>query len=424
MLFNYLLARQAADGVFVLRIDDTDPERSKLEYEEDIKKQLKWLGFSWDEGPEKGGDYKPYRQSEKFDRYRAAAEKLLAEDKAFLDPDGTIRLNYPSEPVVVDDIISGVSEFKPDSLGPEPVILRADKTPTYHLASTVDDIDMEITHVIRGQDHLTNTAKHVIIFNALGAKVPKFAHLPLLLGADGSKLSKRNAGGFVSVKDYVPEGILPEALLNFLLMLGWAPDDDREIFSLAEMIEHFDIKRVRATPAKYELDKLRWFNGLWIRKLTPEDLASRSICFTAEYQELIQGKGEAYWVDASKAMQESYSTLKDAETFAAILVSETLELTENAKSFMSENPDSEKVLSSWRDILKGAIIEEGRDSLTAEEFNKLSKQVSKATGVKGKVLFKSLRIAVMHDTSGPELKLIAPFIEKRLLEQRVTSVCS
>src|SRR5690606_30818361 len=225
-LFNWLFARHHG-GTFVLRIEDTDAERSSADMVAGILEGMRWLGLTWDEGPEVGGPHAPYFQSQRLDRYRAAAEQLLASGHAYRD-EGAIRCR-PREGVVgFDDVVHGRIEFNTADIE-HFVILRSDGYPTYHLSVVCDDADTGITHVIRGDDHISNTPKHVLLFEALGAPVPTFAHVPLILGADKKRLSKRH--GATSVMEYQRQGYLPEAMVNFLALLGWAPGDDRELMS-------------------------------------------------------------------------------------------------------------------------------------------------------------------------------------------------
>ena len=237
-LYNFFLAKRSG-GQFILRIDDTDTERSLVEYEEDIIRSLRWLGIIWDEGPEMPGASGRFRQSDNTENYLEVAQRLLASGRAFCDPEGVIRLRYGGQKVIVRDEVCGVCEFQTQALGSEPGLIRSDGSPTYHLASVVDDIEMGITHIIRGQDHLTNTAKHQLMFDALGVSAPRFIHLPLIMGEDGSKLSKRNTEGSVLLKDFRAQGYLPEAVVNYLALLGWSHPEGVEQFSIGEVSNSF-----------------------------------------------------------------------------------------------------------------------------------------------------------------------------------------
>jgi glutamyl-tRNA synthetase len=297
-LFNWLYARHHG-GTFILRIDDTDRERSTAEFEEDILDSLRWLGLDWGEGVGVGGPHGEYRQSSRYERYQKAAADLVDAGAAYYDnrlPDeleglrrraeeerlhpghyvrrpenpgteGAIRLSVPQDqPVVFEDLVRGEISFEARDVD-DFVILRSDGTPTYHLASTVDDVDYEITHVARGEDLLPSTPKHILLTQALGAEVPEYAHLPLLFGTDGKKLSKRH--GAISLSTYRDEGYLADAVFNYLSLLGWSIDGDRTVFTRDEAIAAFDLIDVSRNPAVFDPDKLAWMNGEYIRALDP-----------------------------------------------------------------------------------------------------------------------------------------------------------
>jgi len=301
-LFNWLYARHHG-GQFILRVDDTDRERSTLEHEADILGSLRWLGLDWDEGVETGGPHGTYRQSDRFDRYAEAARRLVASGAAYYDdrtpeeleslrqraqgeklppghyirvPEttanrGAIRLSVPQgEAVVFDDLVRGPVSFEGRDID-DFVILRSDGTPTYHLASTVDDVDYEITHVARGEDLLPSTPKHILLTKAMGAIEPTYAHLPLLFGTDGKKLSKRH--GATSLTTYRDQGYLPDAVFNYLSLLGWSLDSETTIFSREQAIAAFDLDDVSSNPAVFDPDKLLWLNGEYIRAMAPDDFA-------------------------------------------------------------------------------------------------------------------------------------------------------
>jgi glutamyl-tRNA synthetase len=307
MLFNLLVARGQA-GTLVLRLDDTDSERNRPDYEQAIYDGFGWLGFSWDEGPDIGGPHGPYRQSERLDRYRQAAAQLLqsgaayrcyctpeeldAERKAaqakhepyrysrrcLLAPPArtefAVRLRIPEGETVFHDLIRGEMHFDNALLG-DPVIVRTNGLPLYNFTSPVDDADMEITHVIRGEEHLPNTPQQLIIFDALGRARPEaFAHLPVIVGKDRVKLSKRKHPE-TRLGLYQEQGLLPEAMVNYLALLGWNPGTEREIFTFDELVREFRLDRVQKAPAMFDWDKLEWLNGQYIRSLSDEELAER-----------------------------------------------------------------------------------------------------------------------------------------------------
>ncbi len=314
-LFNWLFARRHG-GVFVLRIEDTDAERSSDAMVEGILDGLRWLGLEWDEGPLIGGPRGPYFQSQRFDRHRAAAARLVATGRAYycyctpeelkarreaaeqagggwvydrrcanLTPDDiaareregrprAIRFRVPgSESAGFDDLVHGPIAFDAAHIE-DFVIVRSDGLPTYHLSVVCDDIDMEITHVVRGDDHVSNTPKHILLYRAFGEAVPAFAHVPLILGPDKKRLSKRH--GATAVGEYAAQGYLPEAMVNFLALLGWSPGSgDREIFTRDELVAAFSLEGISGGNAVFNQEKLDWFNQQHILRLAPSDLAAR-----------------------------------------------------------------------------------------------------------------------------------------------------
>jgi glutamyl-tRNA synthetase len=301
-LYNWLFARRHG-GTFILRIEDTDVDRNRPELVDQILEAMTWLGMTWDEGP--------FRQSERYDLYREAAERLLAEGKAYrafetpeeleaarkaAEAQGetfrysgagreipkaesdrraaagephVIRLKMPDEPIVVDDVVQGRAEFPAGALD-DFVLMRSDGHPLYHFSVCVDDVAMGITHVIRGVDHLANTPKHVALFRALGEAPPKFAHLGMILGPDGKKLSKRH--GAAGAEEFRAQGILPEALVNFLALLGWSPGEDRERMTVEEMSSLFSLERIGPSPSRFDHEKLAWLNGQYLQDVPDERL--------------------------------------------------------------------------------------------------------------------------------------------------------
>ncbi len=266
-LFNWLLVqsvrRKGAEAVFVLLIEDTDKARSTDEFTQVILDGMTWLGLTWDEGPS--------FQGAGLARHQADADQLLAEGKAYED-DGAIRFKVTQEEVAWDDLVHGRIAFHGKDLE-DFVILRADRTPVYNFAVVSDDVDMRITHVLRGDDHISNTPKQILLYRALGKEPPAFGHVPMILGSDHKKLSKRH--GATAVADYQHEGILPQAMVNFLALLGWSPGGDRELFfSLDEMVEAFDLSGVQKKPAVFDTEKLAWMNGEHMRHLGAPALAT------------------------------------------------------------------------------------------------------------------------------------------------------
>ena len=331
-IFNWLYARHHG-GTFILRVEDTDVARSSNEMISGILEGLRWLGIDWDEGPEVGGPFAPYLQSERLDRHREAAGRLVRSGHAYncycsgdrlrqereraeqagaawkydrtclaLTPDErtaleaagaphAVRFNVPSGLVTFDDQVHGPIEVDGATIE-DFVILRSDGVPTYHLSVVVDDADMHITHVVRGDDHISNTPKHLLLFRALGVEPPVFAHVPLILGQDKKRLSKRH--GATSVTEYARAGYLPAAMVNFLALLGWSPGGDRELMTREELVEAFALTGISGGNAVFNTEKLDWMNGQYIAKLAPETLATLLTPYFAEAG-LAPG-GDAAWL--------------------------------------------------------------------------------------------------------------------------------
>ena len=267
-LFNWLYAKKHG-GTFILRLEDTDKERSKTEFEKDVIEGLKWLGLDWDE---------EYRQSERFQIYQRYGDKLADEGKARKDGSAVI-LNQPAATITFTDIIRSQISFEPDAVG-ELVLIKSDGSPTYNFAAAVDDAEMRITHVIRGEDHIPNTPKQIALQEALGFSRPQYAHIPLILAPDRTKLSKRH--GATSVNEYREQGFLPEALVNFMALLGWNPGTEQEIFSRKELTGVFELDKVQKGGAIFDTEKLRWMNHQYIQKIPPAELANQLTQFTGQ----------------------------------------------------------------------------------------------------------------------------------------------
>ena len=444
-IFSYLFARHNG-GKFVLRIEDTDRERSRREYEEMLLKDLEWLGMDWDEF---------YRQSERFDIYREYVEKLLQSGHAYpcfctpeeleeerreaqkrgvayrysgkcraLSPDEvdslkregksfTIRFRVPEgEEVVFEDLVKGYISINADDFG-DFVIVRSDGSPTYNFVVVVDDALMGITHVVRGEDHIPNTPKQVLIYRALGFDVPRFAHLPVILGEDRSKLSKRH--GAVSVKNYREEGFLPEALFNYLCLLGWSPpSSEREIFSKEELIGLFDLKDVNSAPAVFNRDKLRWMNGVYIREVVSLDRLYEAILPFLESAGYDVGD-EDYVRKVLERTRDAYDTFTEAvEKLRPFFVDEV----DISPEFWARLEDmrSYEVLSAFVAKL------EDRDIDTPEDVKALAKEIQKELGVKPKEIWHSLRIALTGQLEGVGIDVLLSTLPKERIIRRIVRV--
>jgi glutamyl-tRNA synthetase len=269
-LFNWLFARRHG-GTFILRIEDTDLQRSSWEMVSGILDGLRWLGIDWDEGPEVGGPYGPYFQSERLARYQGAARDLAARGLAVED-EGAIRFNVPPGKTTFADSVHGPIEFDNEHIE-NFVILRSDGHPTYHLSVVADDIDMQVTHIVRGDDHISNTPKQVLLYQAFEAATPAFAHVPLIMGPDKKRLSKRH--GATSVMEYEKQGYLPEAMFNFLALLGWGSGGDQERFTQEELVQRFSLEGISGGNAVFNTEKLDWFNHQYLLQLTDDELVAR-----------------------------------------------------------------------------------------------------------------------------------------------------
>jgi glutamyl-tRNA synthetase/nondiscriminating glutamyl-tRNA synthetase len=506
-LFNWLFARQKG-GAMVLRIEDTDIERSEARFEDQLINDLKWLRLDWDEGPDVGGPYTPYRQSDRLDTYREHAERLLNEGKAYLcfcteddlqkerdraqaengpqiysgkcrtidlseakrrravgEP-AAIRLRIPEHPIRFHDIVHGDVEFSNEVVS-DPIILRSNGMPVYNYVVVIDDALMKITHVIRGDDHLSNTPKQVALYEALGWPVPEFAHLSTILGSDRERLSKRH--GATSIANFRDMGVLPEALVNYLALLGWAPTGGtREIFSPEELVKEFSLERVTPSPAVFDMEKLYWLNRHYIKQKfasvdvevtyaeSAADIPPDAVGFSlmelaatlpnlgrikeiaetvaklprpqqaavlvspylaqAGYVSLTSKVGDeiTFWVGRLSQLLLPYGDRMDQVPNRAAMIFDY-----DAKGALAA-PDNAEVLA-WPqtnavlDRFAVKILENESaqaNKLTPEEFNKIVSEVKAETGVKGKELFHPIRIVVMGSHSGPAFDKLIPILEE------------
>lgn len=445
-LYNFLYARKH-DGTFVLRLEDTDRDRYVPEAEEDIVRALEWTGLEWDEGPWSGGPYGPYVQSERADRYEEFAEQLVERDRAYYAFDTreeletmrarlrtpenpspqydaatrmemtnsltlsenevaerldrgdpyTVRLKVPrDETIRFEDEVRGWVSFESSKLDDQ-VLLKSDGMPTYHLANVVDDHQMEITHVIRGEEWLSSTPKHVLLYRYLGWEMPRTAHLPLILSPSGGKLSKRDAdeeGIPVFVRDYREQGYEPEALINFLAFLGWNPGDEREIFSLRELIDAFSLDRVGSSGVQFDLDKLEWYNENYVRAMSPEQLARKA-----------RGHLEERGFSADGEYVEAVAELmQDRIGFAHELAS--------SGAFFFEAPDEfdpDGVDRRWKresaDLLRDYAdrLEDPGENASADRMEEILRQLADERDVSAGAIIHPARLAITGRHYGPSL---------------------
>lgn len=424
-IYNDLL-RQSLGGAMILRIEDTDRERSDEAMTKQIQSALAWIGIEWDEGP--------FLQSERIERHRERARELLASGrayrcfctpeeldrqregaqkagKAFLYPRTcaaldaaevesrlaagapfAVRFRMPDDHIRFQDLLHGAMDFPPDALD-DFILLRSDGTPTYHMSVVVDDIDMEITHVIRGEDHLSNTPKHVPLFHALWNRVPLFCHLPLILGPDRKRLSKRI--GSTSVEEFRHEGILPQTLYNFLALLGWSPGGDRELMTRAEMIELFTVERLNAAAAVFDRDKLLWMNGQYIQKLPFGELEPHLAPFLHELgSDGIERDRLERIVDLYRPRAQTLREL--AAPVGTFLAEELIYQREECEKFLADPSLPEHL---------GALAErfDGLESFDVPSLDAALRSLAEERGLKAAVLIHPTRMAVSASKGGPPL---------------------
>jgi len=446
-LFNWAVARRAG-GAFVLRIEDTDPERSKREYEDAILDGFRWLGIDWDEGPDVGGPHGPYRQSERVERHLAVANELLAKGLAYrcfatseelaklreeqearkqtprydgrfrdLDPTEaerraaagepfTIRFKVPGRDdadaaTVFDDAIRGTVRFAHAEVE-DWIMVRTDGSPTYNFVCVCDDSDMRITHVVRGEEHLVNTPKQILLFQALGLEPPVFAHLPLILGTDGKKMSKRT--GDTALEAYREQGHPPEALVNFLCLQGWAIDGEREVFSREELVENFELSDVSKGGSVFDPDKLEWLSGEYLRSEPLERTLERAAPFLERAGLLPDGDLEArrdFWLVAVDAIRERVRRYAEVPEKLAFLFApdRTLPWDPKAEQKTRKNADAGEVLAGVRAFL--ADLDEAR--YTREALGDALKEWAGEAGHTLGAVFQPLRTALTGEPGGPEL---------------------
>ena len=392
-LFNWLYAK-ANNGTFLVRIDDTDTERSTKEFQKDITENLKWLGLHWDEGIEVGGSHDSYKQSSRFDRYQEVAENLLSRNLAYED-DGAIRFKVPNDgSIEFKDYVRGEMSFNLSDVE-DFVILRSDKSPTYHLASTVDDIDYEITIIARGEDILSSTPKHIMLMKAMDASLPDFCHLPLLFGPDGKKLSKRH--GDTSVEAFKNKGILSEAMFNYLCLLGWSPGNDLEQFDINTAISKFDLKNVLPNSAIFDEKKLLWLNGLYIRSTDIEDFhATALLQIENDIQRDLFDEEKSRLSIIFPSVQERIETLVDLTRQVMFLIDEPFIVDELDWQDVN-NDEAQKYLFSLREEFINL------DNFSLESIEMIMRKTLEEINVKTKVGFQAARVSITGTKISPPL---------------------
>jgi len=455
-LFNWLFARRSG-GVFVLRIEDTDVERSSDEMVEGILDGLRWLGLDWDEGPKIGGPYAPYFQSRRLDRHRAMAARLVgdgaayycyctpadlkakrdaaqqaggawrydrtccsltAEEIATRERDGiprAVRFRVPDVSMRFEDLVHGPIEFDGANIE-DFVIVRSDGHPTYHLSVVSDDVEMAITHVVRGDDHISNTPKQILLYHAIGATVPEFAHVPLILGPDKKRLSKRH--GATSVIEYAHQGYLPEAMVNFLSLLGWSPGTDQEVFSRDDLVKAFAIEGISGGNAVFNPEKLDWFNQQHITRMAPDELAMRlRPVFQAAglWKDEYLSTRHGWFLAVIELLKRRVRRLGDFATLGRFFFVDTVEYDSVAvdKYLRADRMDEHLV------ALDGAFAQlPSFDAVSTEEA---LRAVAKARGVEAASLIHAVRVSVTGKAASPGLFEVLALVGRDRVRARLAT---
>ena len=445
-LFNWLLARRYG-GQLILRIEDTDLERSSRESEENIKAALRWLGMEWDEGIDVGGDHGPYRQTERLPIYAEYTERLLASGKAYrcyctdeeleaerqvLMAKGetprymgkcrnlsaaeeqklidagrkpTVRFRVPeNQNITFHDAVRGTVSFDSNGIG-DFVIVKSDGLPVYNYAVVLDDALMEITHVIRAEEHLSNTPRQILIYQALGLPLPTFGHISLILGKDRSKMSKRH--GATSVDQYKALGYLPAAVVNFLALLGWAPPGEQEIFSSEELISLFSLDHVAKNPAVFDIDKLNWINSQYLKKLSLEEITDMALPHLREAGMIGEqlSAEQLDWVrQVVAAVREYVSFTAQIPEHAAVFFHDDIVMENDEAAAILKDPDVERVMAEF--LVKLSQL----DTITGEQVQATLKAIGKELKLGGKKVFMPVRVALTGKMHGPELVALIPLL--------------
>ncbi|RZA01562.1 MAG: glutamate--tRNA ligase [Proteobacteria bacterium] len=440
-LFNWLAAKHLG-GTLVLRVEDTDQVRYTPESEKLLLQDISALGLDPDEGPIQGGPCAPYRQSERQELFKHLAYKLLDEGKAFRcfcsdaevtekalaakasgkppHYDGTctmlsaeeslarsktesfsLRLKAPFKDYTCHDLLRGEVTFKAGMAG-DFVILRSSGMPIYNFAVVIDDYYMGITHIIRGEDHLSNTIRQLIVYEAFGWKLPEFAHISMILGTDKKKLSKRD--GASSVTDYLRMGYLPEALVNFLALLGWSPSDGKEVRPLQEIVDSFELSKLNKSPAVFDDDKLAWMNGEYIKAMDVKELAERIRPFVEKAGYDQDARGEEWFLNVLSTVRGGLRLLSEIGPHLEIYYADRFGFEEDARAMLG-TPEAKKVVQAFREEVAAAGGVSSEEALAA-----IQNKVKEKSGQKGKNLFMPMRASVTGKLHGPELKLVMPLL--------------
>ena len=417
-LFNWLYARHTG-GTFVLRIEDTDEARNSQEAVNVILEGLRWLGLDWDEGPvtpdprgPSKGDCGPYFQSQRQDVYARRIQELKDKGMAY-DHEGAVRFRMERAPIVIPDVVVGeVTRPLTDRevLEPDFVLVRSDGQPVFHFVNVVDDLEMGITHVIRGEDHLSNTAKHIALFRAFGVEPPRYGHIPLIMNKDGSKMSKRDQGA--SLATYMEGGYLPAAVVNYLCLLGWSPKDNREKLPLAEVIQRFDLPQILRHNARFDMDKLDWLAGEYVRELSDEE-------FQTHGAEALQRGGCALGNYSASYLKAALDTCKgkvkkfgELPAYAGFYFTDDVKL-DAAALARDFTPESKPRVQRLRDAF-AAVTE-----FNATTLEQTLKAVAGEFGLKAGPLVHPTRLATTGNSAGPSLYHLLEILGRERVSQRL-----
>ncbi|RAL26532.1 glutamate--tRNA ligase [Thermoflavimicrobium daqui] len=458
-LFNYLFAKKHK-GTYILRIEDTDTTRNKENAEERLIEAFKWLELTWDEGPDIGGNFGPYRSMERLDIYHKYIHQLLATKQAYpcyctreeleaerehmisqgkmprysgkcrhltesdrktYELEGrsfTIRFKVPSQKTLTfKDMIRGAVTFESEDIE-DFVILKSDGIPTYHFAVTVDDALMKITHVIRGEEHLSNTPKHLLLFGAFGFQLPEFGHIPLILNESGKKLSKRDESILQFIEQYRDLGYLPKAVINYLTLLGWSPGgefSEQEIFSKDQLTELFSMDRVSKAGAIFDPDKLAWMNGQYIKTADPKKIVELAIPYLKNDGLFNEDKPVTWYEELVTLYQDRMNCISEITQLARIFFDKDMNYNQDAKEILTTE-SSLIVLKKVKELISTM------DEYTPNTIKKLLKDVQKATGFKGKKLFMPVRVATTGAVQGPDLNTVLYLLGKETVVDRIEQV--
>jgi len=416
-LFNWLYARHTG-GTFILRIEDTDVARNTQEAVEVILKGLRWLGLDWDEGPISGdatgpskGDCGPYFQSQRQENYQRRVEGLLSRGLAY-EHEGAVKFKMNRQPILIPDLVVGEVRREltdREQLDPDFIIVRSDGQPVFHLVNVVDDLEMNITHVIRGEDHLSNTAKHIALFHAFGVEPPKYAHIPLILNNDGTKMSKRDQGA--SLTTYMEEGYAAEALVNYLALLGWSPKGNREKLPLAELIELFDLPQILRHNSRFDMAKLVWLNGEYLRDMNSERFYELSIQALRRAGLAVDNFPVEYVKAALDTCKGKVKVFSELPAYGGFYFTDEIRYDPDAAA-RELTPENKPRLLKLREAV------EKLEKFDSDAIGNTLKAVAQELGVKPGVLVHPTRLACCGNAAGPSLyHLIAILGKERVLQR-------